>query len=354
MISRLEIENFRGFRHLTMDGLKRITLISGRNNIGKSTILEALFLFMDHTSQNSFIKLSSYRGTPKINEENLWKPLFTDMDLDKNICITVGEDEKGHRADLVYSKDTEYVPFSPVGVSDNVISNLRSATRNAYSLAFRFSSGDYEENGHFSTDGNNILADVRTNLDKNEKRPLIAARLVSASVMRMQDTTVTDIGKLEILGKKEKLITILKKLDSSIEDVVTISLHGVPQLYIRSANQLLPIEYAGDGVVKLLNIVTAIMLMQDGLVLFDELETGFHYSMYEKLWKIIDEASYESNCQVLATTHSYELIAAAQDGLIRGEDFVYFRLGKGKSGTEAFDYGFKDISGALQSNMEVR
>ncbi len=54
MIDGIRINNFRSFRNLTMNGLKRITLISGRNNVGKSTTLEALFLMRDHSATDSF------------------------------------------------------------------------------------------------------------------------------------------------------------------------------------------------------------------------------------------------------------------------------------------------------------
>ena len=54
MITNFEINNFRGIRHLTLEELKPITLISGKNNVGKSTILEALFYLMRIVIQMSF------------------------------------------------------------------------------------------------------------------------------------------------------------------------------------------------------------------------------------------------------------------------------------------------------------
>ncbi len=48
MLTKLQIENFRCFRQLTVDPLKRINLICGQNNSGKTALLEALFaLFQD-------------------------------------------------------------------------------------------------------------------------------------------------------------------------------------------------------------------------------------------------------------------------------------------------------------------
>jgi len=41
-IVNLGIERFRGFRELKLDGLGRVNLITGRNNTGKSSLLEAV------------------------------------------------------------------------------------------------------------------------------------------------------------------------------------------------------------------------------------------------------------------------------------------------------------------------
>jgi len=45
ILDSLEIRNFRGFQHLTIERLGRVNLIVGRNNIGKSNLLEALQLY---------------------------------------------------------------------------------------------------------------------------------------------------------------------------------------------------------------------------------------------------------------------------------------------------------------------
>ena len=41
-IKEVEIENFRGIRKGTLTSLKGINILVGRNNTGKSTILEAI------------------------------------------------------------------------------------------------------------------------------------------------------------------------------------------------------------------------------------------------------------------------------------------------------------------------
>ena len=45
MLTSLEIKNFRAFSHLVIERLGRVNLIVGKNNVGKTTLLEALQLY---------------------------------------------------------------------------------------------------------------------------------------------------------------------------------------------------------------------------------------------------------------------------------------------------------------------
>jgi predicted ATP-dependent endonuclease of OLD family len=40
LLDSLEIQNFRGFRNLQIEKLGRVNLIVGKNNIGKSSLLD--------------------------------------------------------------------------------------------------------------------------------------------------------------------------------------------------------------------------------------------------------------------------------------------------------------------------
>ena len=46
MIERIVLENFRGIKRLELIDLKPITLISGKNNAGKSSVLEGYSFFL--------------------------------------------------------------------------------------------------------------------------------------------------------------------------------------------------------------------------------------------------------------------------------------------------------------------
>lgn len=79
MIKTLRIQNFRCFQDLSVKDLSPITLFGGRNNSGKSAILEAVFLNFGYRNPNIFFALAAGRngnGNLQATPERIWDPLF--------------------------------------------------------------------------------------------------------------------------------------------------------------------------------------------------------------------------------------------------------------------------------------
>ena len=60
-ITSLTIEGFRALQHLTITGLGRVNLITGRNNTGKSSVLEALRILTSDASLSIIFSILSDR-----------------------------------------------------------------------------------------------------------------------------------------------------------------------------------------------------------------------------------------------------------------------------------------------------
>lgn len=186
--------------------------------------------------------------------------------------------------------------------------------------------GDYQEEGHFSTGQHGT---IRNTTDPIVSTPIMEkcnVRFINSEVINEDQSIVEWIGKLELQGQKQEIIKTLQLLEPDISDISTIAIDGSVQLYVKNSNQILPLHLAGDGMKRLLYLILSIKETPNSVILIDEIETGFHYSMYEKLWKILAQTAKESNCQIIATTHSYECIQKAIDGVKAAnceKDFSY-------------------------------
>lgn len=356
MISCIELKNFRSFSYLKMENVAPITLISGMNNVGKSSVLDGLFLFIDHIAPESFAKLNSFRGLPLVYEPKyLWEPIFNNLNTQNSIQITLHLPEG--EATLKYMRDDSFVVPEKADVPKDVLNRFISSMQSSYTLKFQYSYGDYQESGHFAASPSGLLRDCDTSLEGNRIKLLSHTQFINSFIIQTQDVASL-LGDLELADNKEELVEILKLIDPSISDIKTIvSSSGEAQIYFKMNGRLLPSKLAGDGLNKLMFIILSIMANPNSLILIDEIETGIHYSAYLNLWKVIAATTLKYNCQVIATTHSYECIVGAVKGVEAAkalDQFCYFRIDRHENDATAYRYSDILLRTAIDTGLEVR
>lgn len=356
MIRGFSVENFRGIKHLEMREIKPLTLVVGKNNVGKSSFLEAVFLFYDHYAPDVFAKLSNLRGGYIEPNNRLWEPVFNHMDTDKKMRLAM-ETMDGKKAQLIIEKDMDYI-MSPAQPPNPIVNNLlNNSVKSDYSLKYEYQHEDYHELGHFSAGDTGIMVNVTTTLPQNEREKMPWTLFVNSIAPRMTLDVIEWIGNLEISERKESAIEVLRMIAPDIRDIFSATQNGVTQLYIKNGDGIMPLKYAGDGVVRLIYIMAAMMSNRDSLLLIDEIENGFHYSVYAKIWESLAKVSKEYNCQIIATTHNYEHIDEGIEGVRtagREEEFSLHRLERTKDGLKDNYFSSKNLKTALEMNLEVR
>ena len=357
MITKLEIDNFRGHKHLEMDGISPITLVTGTNNVGKSSVLEALYLFNDHSSPGVFSTMAGLRGALTESVVKSWEVLFHRMNVEEGLKLSIEMDKKDH-ASLLYKKSSDYAPLVQSKADGFIPGSNPTGAKLPYLLEYTYKHGEYGERGVFDINGNGLFVNIETTLQQNEREKMPFTILVTPMVPRMAYELMEWVGGMEISGKKDLSLEVLKLIDPDIIDIFSATQNGQAQLYIKKkSNGVLPLKYAGDGLVRLFYIMTAIMSNTYSLVLIDEIENGFHYSMYEKIWESLSKAAKNSSCQIIATTHSYENIEACVRGVDkadRKDDFSVHRLDYGADFTRDHRYDFEMAEMAVRSKLEVR
>ena len=358
MIKRVKYKKFRGFNEIELSDFKPITLISGKNNAGKSSVLEGLFLAFDHLAPDSFVKINQFRGMPISSEPiSLWEPMFYNLNTAEPLCIEMDLDNS--KIELEYVRDDSYVPSpsTSLGIEPDALNQFITSAKSTYTMKFLFKKDEYIEEGHFITSPSGLMRNLSTNEENKQIKPMPRVQFINSSITGNANIIIEWFGKLELEGKKQQVIDILKIVDASISDVTTIAMNNQIQLYARINEKLLPLKVAGDGLNKLLFIILAILENPKSVILVDEIETGFHYSTYSKLWETIAKAAKESECQVIASTHSYECIVGAIEGMEKAgteEDFCYFRINKNDSKSFAYRYSDELLRTAIMTEMEVR
>ena len=353
MICSISFKNFRGFDSLEIEGLSRCNLISGRNNSGKSSILEGIFLYIDYQAADSFLKINRFRDLQQSRlDVKVWEMVFKDENPENMLSIIVKYDD-GKNDILSYTKSTSFLPADP-SMDPDVLNQFVHEAQTKYSLKYEFSSKDYYENGYLLISQQGILKNTKTNLEGNVQKNMPHTQFINSKIVS-DDPAINDwFSKMELEEKKQQIIDVLSVLEPQITDIRLVSINGIPSLYAKVRNRMIPLRLCGDGINRLLYILLSIYENNNSIILIDEIETGFHYSFYPKLWTAINKAAEETNCQVIATTHSMECIAGAYEGLKNTDrNFSYFRLEKG-NGFSAKKFSFEMLDYAVNADMEVR
>ncbi|MCF8142446.1 MAG: hypothetical protein K9N21_00860 [Deltaproteobacteria bacterium] len=76
--TRFEINHFRGFEFLEIGPFSRVNLITGINGVGKTAVLEGLFLHIGVLNPQLALRVNLWRGLGVVGEWMgvLWKTLF--------------------------------------------------------------------------------------------------------------------------------------------------------------------------------------------------------------------------------------------------------------------------------------
>lgn len=356
MISNLTIDGFKGFEHLELPRLTRVTLLGGRNNVGKTSVLEAMFMFFDRLNPQMILRQFAWRGVSVISmePESMWAPVFNNYDLYKPIVISAVI--KGSEERMTVKFNPNYVASAiPAATSGAKGLQIRTDQKPvpSYALDIIYDSKEMKnQTAHLLMGVGGIGIQVENARMKQRQAVFIGSRV---PVNPSEDAE--RFGQLDIIGKQDKILNFLRLIEPNLKSLSSISMGDTSLVHgdVGLARKI-PVSYMGDGVSRLLTIILAIATSKSGIVVIDECENGIHYSVMPKIWEGIARAAREFDCQVIATTHSDECLKSAYNGL-SGElekDLSYVRLDKLDNKTVAKTFDYEMLKVAVETNMEVR
>lgn len=92
MFKSIEIEHFRGISHAKIDGLKEVNIFFGKNNCGKSSLLDAIFLISGLSNPKLPININLLRNYLRFEPSDLALDFYT-LDTSRPIKIKASNDE---------------------------------------------------------------------------------------------------------------------------------------------------------------------------------------------------------------------------------------------------------------------
>ena len=352
MLKSVRVSNFRVFDDLSIDSLSRVNLIAGRNNAGKTSLLEALFLLSGGGDPQMALNMNVIRGpdlpvsgSRETLRDTYWKPMFTTLDTSRTIEIAGVHAERG-ALKLRISLERPTVMELPFGESGEISMDELSVEP---ALAFSFKVGSRPEvRGSARIKGRSLRLD----------QPSVAIPFDAVMLTTQFKNHLEDAERLSRLRKRkqgEKILSALQIIEPRLRIAEENSSSGSPMIWGDiGLPELVPLAVMGEGMTRLARLALAIATVPGGLVLVDEIETGLHHSVLVDVWRAVDEAAKQFDTQVVATTHSYECIEAAHRALGDGDGFLLHRLEASDKGNRCVTYSPESIDAAMRHELEVR
>jgi AAA15 family ATPase/GTPase len=361
MINGIEIDNFRCFNKTQISGFQRVNLIGGKNNSGKTALLEAIFLGISPR----IISVARLRRIRQIDTEFLkevpdkaWDDLF--LNRSNGAKIILKSDENSFNLSMFVDQSLE--DFDQVTKENSteqeedidikeILSNRDSLVSTLHlihqvnSLKAVASTGLAHRNGVLMNDLN--IPDLKT------------INFVPSNAKVSNKALVQEYDKAYLNNFSDVVLDGLKLIDNDVKAIQSIYV-GTPTLYLKYLeDRFLPIGLFGDAIGKVINYLLRIVNNKDGILLIDEIENGIHYSNQEFLWEKLFLLAQKFNVQIFATTHSIEMINAFKKVLAKEQfsnDGGYFELFRHYKTNEisANNRSVKDLEYDLQNNIPVR
>ena len=371
MYSSIRIQGYRGLESFQIQGLGRVNLLVGANNCGKTSILECIELLRSPGTPRVLSNIARRRGEwGYSSEEDPTAPLGTRSDgLDVSHIfanrelggrIRIESDRSGDILGASWNNTvTVYTEGPTVRNYDEWSAEVpEGAEDERLVLHVEWSDPDHHYKATLTDEG--LLFRPRLpirgrNGSSNTVQFVRTSGMTAADVFRA-------FSKFVLTPKERAITKALRIVEPAIERIAPVAddrgrfdrnAPGGVVLKLREVVDRVPIGSLGDGMWRMLGLALSLANSEGGVLLVDEIDTGFHFSVMEEMWRMINEQAGMLAVQVFATTHSrdcYESLAA----IAKSEPGEVTIQRIDRSRNEAVRFSREAILAAAERGIEVR
>lgn len=383
-ITELTLSDFRTFERLDLKGLGRVNLITGRNNTGKSSVLEALRIISSKGNLRVIYNILSdreedFRENPQVEEEdtkNVFRPLtsiFRDFpeNLEDVKPIKISIKGRKRKFDLVLRLDrareekgkwkfaSEEPESSAKSRSDGDLEArwpyfafVREIDGKKFPMPLDDSAYRFRRRRYFDPEWDSGFGS-KAGRDLSYRYVAPGGHGTTAPLASLWD-------EIALTDKERHVVEALKVIDPNIDGVSMVSGRGTGRsrtavVRVGNLNHPVPLRSFGDGLHRLFGMTLSLVNAKDGLLLIDEFENGLHHTVQDDVWRIVFRLAEELDVQVFATSHSWDAVEAFQRAATRTEEAgKLVRLTSVKDAIEPTIFGEEELKVMTRERIEVR
>jgi AAA15 family ATPase/GTPase len=278
MITKIRITPFRGLEDLELTNLSTINLITGPNSIGKTALLEAIYLAsaIPESLPDKFRISSS-------NPQNHWDTFW---------CWIFPEKQTGGKVKIeLFEKNKTWV-FE---------AHIPQGQRNTIQV-------------ELTANGVKQPASSLAHISRN--RSYITEWPHATAFSLSKTSPETEAEKFSSLAStkdgEEQLLNLLRVIDNRVTKLRYLKITNNPLVYVDvGLGNLIPVSQMGQGFCILFSLFLEVLTSPSEIILIDEIENGLHRSIMPTIWQNLAQLMSSKKVQLFATTHSVECRNAA-------------------------------------------
>ena len=361
----LSIKDFRGIRNLAIKRLGHVTLITGKNNCGKTSILEAIRLLMEGGSPGTIREVLQLREeNVSLDEEpeggafpvSALFHKFPDIDeISQPILAATCDGSRQLKMEVRWFLEE----FDKEGIR-RLVAEKSITERTPDHIPALVVTAEKESNT-YSVDTLYRRISSRIYSASSQKPPL--SRFINSSSAERTSRLGSLWDNISLTDREPYVLEALQIID---ENISAVSVIGDPSQRNRSPRRAIvrskefsrpvPLRSFGDGLNRLFGIILYLVNISGGVLLIDEFENGLHHTIQTKAWNLIFRLAKKLNVQVLATTHSFDsVVTFAQVAVAHEElDGLLVRIDQIGNQMRVVEYTEQDLQVAARQRIEVR
>lgn len=385
----LSIKGFRGIKELSIERLGRVTLLAGKNSVGKTTVLDAVQVYAARGHYKALSELLESRQELAIAETKDFRmhkrfvpdfaALFHGRDVSRCARISIGP-----------KSDTGQLRIEETPLDDEQASNIEQSLslfiRDGYTQAFKVVFQDTEQilpwvlpiQGSDAAriveryGGSAYLYSYSLEVGAAWPSPIGCqslgpgllndkeiVRFWNAIALTDDEDRVMQALRLILGSDLERVAVIRDDISDDVSDVSEKSdVEYVQRVVAKLQGQArpVPLQSLGDGALHLAGTALALTNSRDGFLLIDEVENGLHHSVQPDFWRMVFKTAHANNVQVIATTHSFDCVRGFAQAALEHEeiDGAHVRIERKDEEMWAVEYSESDLRIAAEQRIEVR
>ena len=378
-LPNLTIMGFRGIDELSIPRLGRVTLLAGKNSVGKTTVLEAVQGYAARGRYSSLHEILIGReevfvatdddGAPEVEPD--WTALFYDRDSSADFHIAIGPGTHAHQLSIERTLlNDQQMARMARSFGDHLVHERIRA------LKIKIQGGEHyiplstphEALGEIPIQRNarDFLyhRSVREFADEEDMPPSIKCvslgpGLLSNDVMaRFWDNVVLTDDQNHVVRALEGILRAEVQGIAFVGNDRPTRRFGGRRVMVKIStyDQPVPLRSLGDGAFRMFGAALALANSQDGFLLIDEVENGIHHSVQRDYWRMVLQTAQRNNVQVIATTHSWDCVRGFAQAAVENEEAEgqLVRLSRQYGDLRAVEYSEEELAIAADQGIEVR